>query len=135
VDADVEWDPRKPTENRPLEEFVMPDENETQDHKTPRPDPALKRLNRLVGSWSMKGRPLGSNEDSITGTTTFTWLHGTDGTSFFLQQDMEMGYAGTPIKAVRSSAIIRRQRHFPRTCIRTWLPTPGRTNGMSRATT
>ncbi len=47
----------------------------------------------------MKGRPLGSDEDSITGTTTFAWLHGTVGTSFFLQQDMEMDYAGTPIRS------------------------------------
>ncbi len=77
----------------------MADNSKPQDQNTPKPDPALKRLNRLVGSWSMKGRPLGSNEDSITGTTTFKWLHGTKGTSFFLQQDMKMDYAGTTIKS------------------------------------
>lgn len=69
------------------------------DQEAPRPDPALRRLDRLVGTWNLKGRPLGSNEDTITGTTTFAWLHGTAGTSFFLQQDMEMDYAGTPIKS------------------------------------
>lgn len=73
--------------------------NEPQDQSVPRPDPALKRLDRLVGKWSMKGRPLGSDEDSITGTTIFKWLHGAAGTSFFLQQDMKMDYAGSPIKS------------------------------------
>ena len=77
----------------------MADNNEPKNHDVPKPDPALLRLDRLVGRWSMKGRPLGSDEDSITGTTTFQWLHGTAGTSFFLQQDMEMDYAGTPIKS------------------------------------
>jgi hypothetical protein len=67
--------------------------------KAATPDPALKRLDRLVGSWRMKGRPLGSNEDSITGTTKFQWLHGAGGKSFFLQQDMDMNYDGKPIKS------------------------------------
>lgn len=71
----------------------MADENET-----PTPDPALKRLDRLVGTWTMKGRPIGADEDSITGTTAFKWLHD-DAGSFFLQQDMDMDYDGTPIKS------------------------------------
>ena len=70
------------------------------------PNPALQRLNRLVGTWSMKGRPVGSNEDSISGTTTFKWLQkesvGGD-TGFFLEQDMEMNYAG---KEIRSHELI-----------------------------
>jgi hypothetical protein len=75
----------------------MADDTEAQD--TPTPDPALKRLNRLVGRWSMKGRPLGSDEDSITGMTTFKWLNGAAGKSFFLEQDMEMDYDGSLIKS------------------------------------
>ena len=77
----------------------MSHENDKQDPGTPKPDPALRRLERLVGTWRMRGRPVGSEEDTITGTTTFAWLHGGPGTSFFLQQDMEMDYAGTPIKS------------------------------------
>lgn len=68
-------------------------------NQIPIPHPALKRLNRLVGRWSMKGRPLGSEDYSITGTTTFKWLHGDGDTSFFLQQDMEMDYNGMLIKS------------------------------------
>jgi hypothetical protein len=69
--------------------------NDMQDQDVPQPDPALQRLDRLVGTWSMKGRPLGADKDTITGTTTFKWLPG----GFFLQQDMEMDYDGTPIKS------------------------------------
>lgn len=73
--------------------------NETQDPGIPRPDPALKRLDRLVGTWKMKGHAVGSDDENIVGTTTFAWVHGESGTSFFLQQDMEMDYAGTSIKS------------------------------------
>ena len=69
-----------------------------------RPDSALRRLDRLVGTWRMKGRPLGSDQDSITATTTFKWLHDDDEKgSFFLQQDMDMDYAG---KHIRSHELI-----------------------------
>jgi len=77
----------------------MADNNEAQNQGIPTPDPALKRLDRLVGTWNMKGRPLGSDKDSITGTTAFTWLHDGIGKAFFLQQDMEMDYDGMPIKS------------------------------------
>jgi hypothetical protein len=42
----------------------------------PAPDPALQRLERLVGSWSMEGNLVGSHETTITGETTFRWLPG-----------------------------------------------------------
>ena len=65
----------------------------------PAPDPALKRLDRLVGKWELRGHSLGSNEDSITGTTTFRWLNEGDDRSFFLLQEMDMDYDGKPIKS------------------------------------
>lgn len=65
----------------------------------PVPDPALKRLDRLVGAWRMEGHPLGSKENSITGTTRFKWLNDAEGKSFFLQQDMDMDYDGKSIKS------------------------------------
>jgi hypothetical protein len=71
------------------------DSDKTEGQDISKPDPALKRLGRLVGTWSMNGRPLGADKDAITGTTTFTWLPG----GFFLQQDMEMDYDGTLIKS------------------------------------
>lgn len=47
----------------------------------------------------MKGHAIGSNEENIVGTTTFAWLHGESGSSFFLRQDMKMNYAGTAIES------------------------------------
>ena len=74
---------------------------ETTDTQTeaPRPDPALARLQRLVGRWKLSGRPLGKSEDTIKGTTAFRWLHGKDGPSFFLLQEMELDYEGTMIRS------------------------------------
>jgi len=60
-----------------------------------KPDAALKRLDRLVGKWEMRGHPIGSDEETITGTTRFSWLDG----GFFLLQEMEMDYDGKPIKS------------------------------------
>src|SRR5688572_21718966 len=77
----------------------MATNDDAQNQGIPRPDPALKRLDRLVGVWTMKGHSLGSDQENIVGTATFKWVHGDSGTSFFLQQDMEMDYAGTPIKS------------------------------------
>ena len=44
----------------------------------------------------MEGKTAGSKKADIKGETTFKWLHG-KGDSFYLQQDMDMDYAGTPI--------------------------------------
>lgn len=71
--------------------------DENQDQGAPEPDPALRRLDPLVGKWRMEGRPVGASEDSIFGTTVFGWLNDAGGKSFFLQQDMTMDYGGTAI--------------------------------------
>lgn len=77
----------------------MEKSNKSKDETNVKPDPALARLDRLVGRWSMHGRALGSKVDNINGTTAFKWLHGNKGSSFFLEQDMELDYAGTQIKS------------------------------------
>jgi hypothetical protein len=41
----------------------------------------------------------GSQAENIVGTSTYQWLHDRNGASLFLQQDMELDYAGTPIKS------------------------------------
>jgi uncharacterized protein DUF1579 len=56
----------------------------------PQPDPALRRLDKLVGTWSMRGHLIGSDEENIIGQNTFQWLEG----GFFLQQDVELDFAG-----------------------------------------
>ncbi len=44
--------------------------------QTPAPALALKRLEKLVGTWMLTGRTLNLTEDTITGWTTFEWLPG-----------------------------------------------------------
>jgi hypothetical protein len=46
----------------------------------PQPDPELKRLDRFVGRCTMEGHLLGSDETSIKGETTFSWLPGSSST-------------------------------------------------------
>lgn len=65
-------------------------------YQAPAPDPALKRLERLVGTWSIKGRTLDSKEDNISRQTTFEWLPG----GFFLQQRIEMDFMGLKIQSL-----------------------------------
>jgi hypothetical protein len=65
----------------------------------PTPSPALKRLERLVGAWKMSGGPVGSDEDSMSGTFTMQWLHSKSGPGLFLQQDMKMDYDGMMIES------------------------------------
>ena len=58
--------------------------------QTPTPDRALQRLDRLVGTWTLTGHLVGSDEENITGEITFQWLEG----GFFLQQDALIEFAG-----------------------------------------
>jgi hypothetical protein len=59
----------------------------------PAPDPALKRLDRLVGTWSMDGHLVDSDENNIKGQTTFRWLPG----GFFLEQHVVLDLMGLEI--------------------------------------
>jgi hypothetical protein len=62
----------------------------------PRPDPAPRRLDRLVGRWSMEGNLVGSDEKNIKGETSFRWLPG----GFFLEQRAHIDFAGLQIEAL-----------------------------------
>jgi hypothetical protein len=67
------------------------------DEQQPRgPDPALKVLDRFVGTWRLEGRTLDADEDNVKGTTTFEWLPG----GFFLQQRIELDFMGFPIRGL-----------------------------------
>ncbi len=62
--------------------------NESAQSQLPQPDPALKRLDKLIGSWALKGHLVNSDKDNIVGTATFKWLAG----GFFLQQDVKIDF-------------------------------------------
>ncbi len=52
------------------------------------PNPALKRLDRLVGTWIIRGRTLDSDHDNIRGQVTIEWMPG----GLYLQQRGEMEF-------------------------------------------
>jgi hypothetical protein len=77
----------------------MTDEQATQG--PPQPHPALKELDFLVGTWSMKGHLIGSKEENIVGETTYEWLPG----GFFMRQRVKLDFAG--VVQVDSEELIR----------------------------
>ncbi len=56
----------------------------------PPPHPALRKLDRFVGTWDMRGRTLDSSEDNVVGKTTFEWLPG----GYFLLQRGTIDFGG-----------------------------------------
>ncbi|HEV8563362.1 MAG TPA: DUF1579 family protein [Actinomycetota bacterium] len=62
----------------------------------PGPDPELKRLEKFVGTWEMKGRTLDADQDNVFGKTTFEWLPG----GFFLQQRVEIDFMGLDVRGL-----------------------------------
>jgi hypothetical protein len=77
----------------------------------PQPDPALRRLDRLVGRWSMEGNLLGSDEKNITGETTFRWLPG----GFFLEQHIQLNFMGMQIDSTELIGYDPESKTFPST--------------------
>ncbi len=69
---------------------------DAQAQQGPKPDPALKRLEKFVGTWEMKGRTLDSKNDNVFGHATFEWLPG----GFFLQQRIELSFMGMDLRSL-----------------------------------
>lgn len=68
---------------------------QTQDPPAAAPDPALRRLDALVGSWEMSGHTLGAAGDNISGWAKFEWLPG----GFFLKQTGEIHFNGALVQS------------------------------------
>lgn len=86
----------------------------------PPPSPELKRLEFFVGTWNMKGRTLDADEDNVSGTTTFEWLPG----GFFLQQRVELNFAGFEIKGLELIGYDPSTGKFPSTVYSSMVGTP-----------
>jgi hypothetical protein len=56
--------------------------SENQNPRMPTPDPALRALDRFVGTWRLSGHFVGSDEEAVTGEMTYRWLPG----GFFFEQ-------------------------------------------------
>lgn len=75
------------------------------------PDPALKRLDRLVGIWEIRGRTLDSPESNITGRMSCEWLPG----GFFLKQSSEIGMQGFRLESLEIIGYDPASQSFPST--------------------
>jgi hypothetical protein len=95
----------------------MPDQTQAQ---TPTPDPALRLLDRFVGTWTMEGHLVGSNEIAVTGETTFRWLPG----GFFLEQRVSLSFLGLHIESQELIGYDPETGTFPSTVFSNLGPTP-----------
>jgi hypothetical protein len=87
----------------------MSEQENPQAAPMPEPDPALKRLDPLVGTWSMEGHLVGSDENNIKGEVTFRWLPG----DFFLENRTRLDFAGMEINAPGVNWLRPRNQHLP----------------------
>ena len=86
----------------------------------PQPDPALRRLDRLVGRWAMEGNLVGSDEKNIKGETTFRWLPG----GFFLEQRVQIDFMGLQIDSLELIGYDPETETFPSTVYSNFSPDP-----------
>jgi Protein of unknown function (DUF1579) len=86
----------------------------------PTPDPALRRLDRFVGTWSMEGHLVGSDEVTVKGETTFRWLPG----GFFLAQEGSLNFLGMQLESLELIGYDLESGTFPSTIFTNIAPTP-----------
>jgi hypothetical protein len=86
----------------------------------PQPDPALQRLDRLIGTWSMEGHVVGSEENNIKGQTTFRWLPG----GFFMVQHVTLDFMGMEIDSLELIGYDPETERFPSTVYSNLSPAP-----------
>jgi Protein of unknown function (DUF1579) len=86
----------------------------------PEPDPALKRLERLGGTWNVTGRTIDSEQDNVSGRFTFEWLPG----GFFLQQRTELNFAGYQVQGLEVIGYDPATDRFPSTVYASMVGVP-----------
>src|SRR5687767_11062964 len=86
----------------------------------PKPDPALKRLDRFVGTWSMEGHLVGSTETNVKGQASYRWLPG----GFFLEQHIELDFMGMRIDSLELIGYDPETKTFPSTVFSNLSPAP-----------
>jgi len=86
----------------------------------PTPDPALRRLDRFVGTWSMEGHLIGSQDITVRGQTTFRWLPG----GFFLEQHNTLNFLGLEIDSLEMLGYDPETGTFPSTVYSNLSPAP-----------
>ena len=87
----------------------MAGNDKAQPMQIPVPDPALKRLESLVGTWELRGRTLDSKVDDLSGWTTFEWMPG----GFFLKVSGEIEFRGFKVQSLEMVAYDPKSQTFP----------------------
>ena len=88
--------------------------------RPPGPDPALRRLDRFVGAWEVRGRTLDAEADNVSGRLTFEWLPG----GFFLEQRVHLNFMGLDNAALEVIGYDEATGKFPSTVFASMLGTP-----------
>ena len=86
----------------------------------PGPDPALRKLDRFVGTWVMSGRTLDSDVDNVTARTSFEWLPG----GHFLVQRFAADFMGMDIQSLEVIGYEPETGTFPSTVYANMAPVP-----------
>ena len=86
----------------------------------PTPDPALRRLDRFVGTWTMEGHLVGSSEYNIDGRASYRWIPG----GFFLEQHVELDFMGMKIDSTELIGYDPETKRFPSTVYSNLSPKP-----------
>jgi hypothetical protein len=86
----------------------------------PQPDPALRRLDRLVGTWTMQANLAGSNEQNLKAHTTLRWPAG----GLVLQQRPRIDLSGQQPDAPAPIGDHPPTATFPSTVCSGVAPTP-----------
>lgn len=97
----------------------MPDEDAEQ-QQLPTPDPALKRLERFVGTWTLEGHFAGSSDSNIKGQASYRWLPG----GFFLEQQIHLDFMGLEIDSLELIGYDASTDTFPSTVYSNMSPVP-----------
>jgi hypothetical protein len=88
--------------------------------RPPEPDPALRRLDRFVGTWAVWGRTLDADQDNVFGRLTFEWLPG----GFFLQQRVALNFMGFDIAGLEVIGYDPATGRFPSTVFASMIGVP-----------
>jgi hypothetical protein len=86
----------------------------------PQPHPALRRLDRFVGTWEVRGRTLDVEDDNVSGRLAFEWLPG----GFFLQQRVALNFMGFDIAGLEVIGYDPATGRFPSTVFASMVGVP-----------
>jgi len=76
------------------EEVAMAQDDNAPAMQMPSPDPALRRLDKMIGTWNLQGHTLDTEDYNVSGRITFEWLPG----GFFLKQTGVINFMGMDLE-------------------------------------